>query len=212
MRIGVLGAGVVGRTLATGWVRAGHQVVLGSRNPDTDSMRQAVTQTGASGAAPHAAAARGADVVVVTVPGDQVDALVASIGDALVGRVVIDATNVMSPGASGLDHVDALAAAGATVFRAFSTTGWEQMAQPLFDGERCDLPWAGPDDPAREHVEHLIADLGFRPVSLGEGRGALDLIDALTRLWFRLAYELGWGRRVGIRLLADSEPATAPRS
>jgi predicted dinucleotide-binding enzyme len=202
MNIAVLGAGIVGRTLATGWARADHRVVLGSRDPAAERVRRAVTETGAAGAAPHREAAREADVTVVTVPGDQVEALLDDLGDALSGHVVVDATNDLT-GRPGLHHVDALAAAGATVFRAFSTTGWEQMAQPLFGAERCDLFWAGPDTAGRDQVERLVADLGFRPVRLGDDGDALELVDALTRLWFRLAFQQGWGRRVGLRLLGE---------
>jgi predicted dinucleotide-binding enzyme len=65
--VAVLGAGTVGQTLATGWARAGHEVVLGSRAPETDRVRAAVAATGARRAARHADAARDADLVVVTV-------------------------------------------------------------------------------------------------------------------------------------------------
>ena len=68
--IAVLGAGAVGQTLATSWARAGHDVVLGSRTPDTERLKAAVAATGARRAAIHADAARTADLVVVTVPGD----------------------------------------------------------------------------------------------------------------------------------------------
>ena len=67
--IAVLGAGTVGQTLATGWARVGHEVVLGSRTPETDRVQAALAATGARRAATHADAARDADLVVVTVPG-----------------------------------------------------------------------------------------------------------------------------------------------
>jgi 8-hydroxy-5-deazaflavin:NADPH oxidoreductase len=209
--IAVLGAGIVGRTLAAGWARAGHRVLLGSREPDSPRMAAAVAETGTAGAAHPAEAARVAEVVVVTVPGDQVDGLVAALADALAGRLTIDATNALSPGAPTLHHVDALAAAGAVAFRAFNTTGWEQMADPLFGDQRCDLPYAGPDGTDRTTVERLVADLGFRPVWLGDGPDALALTDALARLWFQLAFTRGWGRRLGLRLLSSTDEPIPPR-
>ena len=147
--IAVLGAGTVGQTLATGWARAGHEVVLGSRAPETDRVRAAVAATGARRAATHAEAARDADLVVVAVPGDQVDALVDALGTALRDRPVIDTTNVLTPHAPALHHLDALVGAGAVAFRALHSTGWEQMAQPAFNAERSDMAYAGPDGPAR---------------------------------------------------------------
>lgn len=211
LHIAVLGVGNVGRTLAAGWVRAGHRVVLGSRQPGSDRVGAAIADTGAAGAALHGDAARAADVAVVAVPGDQVDLLLEAVGDALAGRLVIDTTNVLTAGAPVLHHVDALRAAGATVFRAMNTTGWEQMARPMFGGLRCDLPYAGPDGAARGTVDRLITDLGLRPVWLGDGTDALASTDALARLWFQLAFDRGWGRRLGLRLLSVDDDTSDPR-
>jgi len=203
--IAVLGAGKVGRTLAAGWVRAGHDVVLGSRTPDTDRLRAAVAETGARRAATHAVAARAADLVVVTVPGDQVEALVGDLGAVLRGRPVIDTTNVLTPHAPVLHHLDVLVAAGAVAFRALHSTGWEQMAQPTFDEQRSDMAYAGPDGPARAVVDAALADLGFRPIWLGEGPDAVAIADALARLWIQLVFTRGWNRRLGLRLLTDAD-------
>jgi hypothetical protein len=203
--IAVLGAGTVGQTLAAGWVRAGHDVVFGSRTPDTDRLRAAVAAAGAQRAATHADAARAADLVVVTAPGDQVDALVGELDTALRDRPVIDTTNVLTPHATVLHHLDVLVAAGAVAFRALHSTGWEQMARPTFGGLRSDMPYAGPDGPARTVVDTAIADLGFRPIWLGEGPDAVAIADALARLWIQLVFTRGWDRRLGLRLLTDTE-------
>jgi 8-hydroxy-5-deazaflavin:NADPH oxidoreductase len=202
--IAVLGAGTVGRTLAAGWARAGHDVVLGSRTPNTNRLGAAVAETGARQAATHADAARAADLVVIAVPGDQADALVDDLGAVLRGRPVIDTTNELTPHAQALNHLNALVAAGAVAFRALNSTGWEQMAQPKFGGERCDMPYAGPDGTARTVVETAIADLGFRPIWLGDGPEAVAIADALARLWFQLVFTRGWNRRLGLRLLTDA--------
>jgi predicted dinucleotide-binding enzyme len=207
--IAVLGAGIVGRTLAARWTRAGHEVILGSRDPGSARVAGAVAETGAVRAATHAEAARGAELSVVTVPGEQVEALVVGLGDSLAGRVVVDATNVLAPDAPVLHHVDTLAAAGAVVYRAFNSTGWEQMAQPVFGTQRSDMPYAGPDGQARAVVEAVIADIGFRPVWVGDGPAALATTDALARLWFQLAFGLGWGRRLGLRLLTAADDTAA---
>jgi predicted dinucleotide-binding enzyme len=207
LTVAVLGAGSVGRALAAGWASAGHRVLLGSREPDSERIAAAVTETGAQDALAHRDAALAADIAVVAVPAEQVESLVGETGDALNGRVTIDSTNVLSPGAAVLHHADLFRAAGATVFRAFNTVGWEQMAQPVFGSVRCDLLYAGPDGAARGTVERLVGDLGFRPVWLGDGEAAFASTDALARLWFQLAFERGWGRRLGFRLLSAEDDA-----
>jgi 8-hydroxy-5-deazaflavin:NADPH oxidoreductase len=213
LTVAVLGAGTVGRTLARAWALSGHQIILGSRQPDHRRMADAAADitrgtAAAVTAASHRDAARNADVVAVTVPGDQVQALLGQLGDALRGQLVIDATNDISPGAPVLNNLAALRAAGGICYRAFNTVGWEQMARPVFGQLRADLPYTGPDATSSQ-IERLITDVGFRPVHLGDDQRALDAIDALARLWFLLAYDRGYGRRLAWRLLteADDHPA-----
>jgi 8-hydroxy-5-deazaflavin:NADPH oxidoreductase len=205
LTVAVLGAGVVGRTLARAWAVAGHGVILGSRQPDITRGLDTVARVadGAVGpvnVATHEAAARAADVVVVTVPGDQVPALVMQLGDALARKLVIDTTNDLTPGAPALSHLAVLRSAGAVCHRSFITVGWEQMADPVFGQERADPPYAGPEA-TRAELERLISDVGFRPLYLGDGEQAVEAIDALARLWFLLAFTRGHGRRLAWRLL-----------
>ena len=81
MRIAVIGAGNIGRTLGGKWAAAGHQVVYGVRSP------------GAPGTASVADAVAAAEVVVLAVPGAAAKDVLATLGAALAGKVVIDATN-----------------------------------------------------------------------------------------------------------------------
>ena len=203
--IAVLGTGDVGSALATGWARAGHHVILGSRRPDSERIRRAVADIGASEAADHADAARRADVTVVAVPGDQVDSLVTA-PRRRTARTHRDRRHELhEPGADTLHHVDALTTAGATTYRAFNTTGWEQMAQPRFGPQRADMPYSGPDGSERHVVDRLVDDLGFRAIWLGDGPEAHALTDALARLWFQLAFRQGWGRRLAWKMLTDAD-------
>jgi len=82
----------------------------------------------------------------------------------------------------------------------------------MFGTQRCDLPYAGPDTAGRTTVDGLVADLGFRPVWLGDGPDALALTDALARLWFQLVFSRGWGRRLGWRLLSADDETTVPEA
>jgi predicted dinucleotide-binding enzyme len=81
MRIAVIGAGNIGRTLGGKWTDAGHDVVYGVRRP------------GEPGTATVANAVASAEVVVLAVPGAAAKEVIASLGSDLVGKVVVDATN-----------------------------------------------------------------------------------------------------------------------
>ena len=190
MRIGVIGAGNIGRTLGAKWVAAGHEVVYGVRSPGkpaTTSVADAVAR---------------ADVVVLAIPGAAAKVVLAGLGRAVAGKVVIDATNDVE-GAGKLHALDELAD-GAHPVRAFNTLGWENFADPVIDGVTVDLFYAAEEGHAKDVAERLIADVGLRPVWLG-GVEAFDLVDSLTRLWFTLAFQRKLGRRLAFKLLtADS--------
>src|SRR5438093_3595824 len=89
MRIGIVGAGMIGSTVAKLWVDAGHEVLLASRHPD--ALRPLVEQLGgrASAGAPRDAATFG-DVVMLTVPLKAIPELTADVAPLLAGKVVID--------------------------------------------------------------------------------------------------------------------------
>ena len=186
-RIGVIGSGPIGATLAEAWRRAGHDVSLASRSPRpprTVAVAEAIA---------------GADVVLLATPGGAVPQLLADHGPALDGRVVIDASNDVR--AERLNHADAYAesAPGARFARAFNTLGFEMFADPSFGGEVADLFWCGPDDAG---VEQLIADVGLRPVRVGD-IDAIDVVDGVTRLWLTLVFRQGRPRRLAFRMLQD---------
>ena len=90
MKIGIIGAGNIGRTLGQTWAAAGHDVAYGVRTPD-DPKHAALTESGAIVAL--AAAVAQADVLVLSLPGQAVAQFAADMGDALNGKVIIDATN-----------------------------------------------------------------------------------------------------------------------
>lgn len=188
MDIGIMGAGNVGRTLGSAWSRAGHTVRFGSRAPSDD---------GSTGL--HLEVATWADVIVFAVPGAATADIAAAIGPAMDDKIVVDASNRV--GAATLNSVAEITAASGTanVYRAFSTVGWEVMADPRFEEERADLFYCGPEA-HRQTVEGLIGDVGFRPVWVG-GIEEAETVDGLARAWFALALRRGMGRHLAFRLL-----------
>lgn len=93
MKIAVIGAGNVGSALATAWVRAGHEVLLGSR----DASGKQSPVAGAKLVA-NSEAARAAEVVVLTVPWAAVPEVLKSLAAEIKGKVLIDCTNPIGEG------------------------------------------------------------------------------------------------------------------
>jgi predicted dinucleotide-binding enzyme len=200
LRIAVLGAGKIGGTLGRKWVAAGHQVAFGVRDPEDERATALRAELGERARVSTIAdALAGSDVVLLAIPGKVAAETAARLGAALDGRIVIDATNNM--GARTVNSVAAIQAAapGAHVFRAFNGYGWENFADPVFDGIQADLLYVGPEGDAGAAVEGLIADVGLRPVRLG-GPDQAGLTDDLLHVWFTMVRG-GRGRHLAFKVL-----------
>ena len=99
VNISIIGAGNVGRAVATSAQRAGHHVTITAAN--LESARQTAAETGATAVDSTADAVRDADIVVLAVPYSAIADVVAQAGHALDGKTVMDATNRPTPDTSG---------------------------------------------------------------------------------------------------------------
>ena len=173
MNIAIIGTGNVGRALTQAFVRAGHSVVLASRDPDHAS--QLATTTGATVATSNAEAAAAADIVVLAVPFSSVVDIAPDIADAVTGKVVVDVTNRMSFGADGPDMDTSISNAeelasllpGASVVKAFNTLFASNQDDPFADGVQLDGFVAGNDVATKRQVLDLVASIGLNPVDVG---------------------------------------------
>jgi len=211
MDIAIIGAGNVGRSLATAFVRAGHTVTIASRDPEDAGAVAAAT--GATGSTSNEAAATSGSVVVLAVPFTSVPDIAAEIGDAVAGKIVIDATNRMSFGANGPDidtttsNAEELAALlpGASVVKAFNTLFASHQSDPIADGVQLDGYVAADDLAARELVVELVASIGLRPVDVGPLARARQL-EGLAFLNITLNIANGGAWQSGWKLVGAPAP------
>ncbi|HEX2808385.1 MAG TPA: NAD(P)-binding domain-containing protein [Kineosporiaceae bacterium] len=190
MRIAVIGAGRIGGSLGTTWLKAGHDVVFGSRKPVD-------VGPGGAPATTVEAAISDADVVLLAVPGSAVVEVIQANGKSLAGKIVIDAVNRVGEAQFNSRGVIAAEAAGALYVRAFNTLGWENFVDPP-DG--ADLFFAADPD-AAVMAQELIAATGLRPVLVGDAEASAT-VDALLPLWFALVQCNGGNRRLALRVVA----------
>lgn len=179
MKIGIIGAGNIGGNLTRRLTALGHDVsVANSRGPET--LTALAQETGAT-AVTAAEAARGAEIVVVTVPLKNVPDLPDGLLDgAAEGFTVIDTGNYYPRERDG--RIDAIEDDGLTesrwterrighpVIKAFNGTYAQDILdrpRPAGDPERLALPVAGDDAAAKEKVRLLIDELGFDTVDAG---------------------------------------------
>ena len=182
MRIGIIGSGKIGSTVARLFAGAGHDVAIAnSRGPDTLTGLVEEVEGNARAVTVEQAASFG-DVVLVAIPFGAYRDLPA---EALAGRVVIDAMNYYASRDGNIPELDddsttssellAAHVPGAKVVKAFNTMQWEMLrdrGKPGGGNDRLALFLAGDDADAKQAVHGLIEEIGFSPVdtgSLGEG-------------------------------------------
>ncbi|HMK78190.1 MAG TPA: NADPH-dependent F420 reductase [Xanthobacteraceae bacterium] len=204
MNISIVGSGNVGRALAAAWRRVGHQITLATRDPAgakaAELRREGFAVVG------FAAAAKTAPVIVLAVPWDAVPGTIHALGD-LAGKILIDATNPLTKSlelALGFNdsagETVALLAKGASVVKAFNTTGAGNMANSHYAGGKLMMAVAGDDADAKKAVMALAAELGFEPVDVGPLAMSRQL-EPMAMTWIKLAYAQGQGRDFGFAIL-----------
>jgi 8-hydroxy-5-deazaflavin:NADPH oxidoreductase len=177
MRIGIIGAGHIGGTLAKLFVDVGHEVaVSNSRGPET--LASLVEGLGDRALATTTAdAALFGDVVVVAIPMGRYREVPT---DADPGKVVVDANNYYPQRDGHFEELDSDRTTssellqdhlpGARVVKAFNAIRWMRLrddGRPAGDPERLGIPISGDDEGAKRTVAELIDEIGFDPVDAG---------------------------------------------
>jgi 8-hydroxy-5-deazaflavin:NADPH oxidoreductase len=211
MNLAIIGTGNVGAGLAAAAVGAGHDVVVSAGTPT--SAEQAAAKTGAMAAASNLEAVQTADVVVLAVPHGAVAGVVSELGEALTGKVVVDATNPLNASfddltTSGVSAAEQLQkqAPGATVVKALNTVFASRYADPAEGGQPLDALIAGDDPAAKATVSALVSSLGFRPVDAGSLRMARTL-EEVAFLNISLNATNGWTWQSAFRLVGPQVAA-----
>jgi predicted dinucleotide-binding enzyme len=178
MKIGIVGAGMIGGTLATLFTRAGHQVALAnSRGPQT--LADTVAELGPNAhAATVADAAAFGELVAIAIPLKAYPALPA---EPFAGKIVVDADNYYPQRDGQIAELDAKSTsstellarhlAGARVLKAFNTIYFEHLRDrgrpDAPAAERYAIPVAGDDAAAKAVLTALIDEIGFTAVNTG---------------------------------------------
>lgn len=177
MKIGIIGAGHIGSTLTRRFTAAGHEVsVANSRGPET--LASLAAETGAT-AVPVTEAAKGAELVVVTIPEKAIPSLPAGVLDgAAPGAVFVDTGNYYHQRDGRIDAIlegktesrwvsDHL---GKPVVKAFNNIQSQHLLEhgkPAGTPGRIALPVAGDDPVAKATVIKLMDEIGFDGIDAG---------------------------------------------
>lgn len=194
MKIGVLGSGAVGQSLAAGFLKHGHQVRVGTRN--TAKLKDwNAKNPGVQLGSPSEAAAFG-EVVVLGVKGSAALAAMREADPAnLSGKIVIDATNPIAdaPPDNGVlrfftkineSLMERLQDEFPTarLVKAFNSVGAAFFIDPAFPGGRPTMFICGNDDAAKQTVVQLLDQVGWDSADMGPATAA-RAIEPLCMLW-----------------------------
>jgi hypothetical protein len=194
MMIGVLGSGGVAKVLATGFLKHGHQVKLGSRAPEKLSDWAAQNPGGSVGTFSQAAAF--GDVVVLAVKGTAAsEALRLAGAENLAGKPVMDACNPIAdaPPVNGVlqffteinkSLMETLQQEfpKANFVKAFNSVGAPCMIDPQFAGGKPTMFICGNNAEAKKAVAGIVEDVGWEAEDMGPAEAA-RAIEPLCMLW-----------------------------
>ncbi|MBK6775079.1 MAG: NAD(P)-binding domain-containing protein [Flavobacteriales bacterium] len=194
MKIGILGSGMVGQVLATGFLKKGHEVMVGTRN--TDKLADWLDKNPEGKLGDHKTTAAFGEVIVLATKGTAAE-MVVRLCDSkdLAGKTVIDTTNPIAdaPPTNGvLKYFSSLDESlmerlqrinpDAHFVKAFNSVGNAYMVDPHFQEGRPSMFICGNDPAAKTTVSTLLTDFGWDAEDMG-GVEAARAIEPLCILW-----------------------------
>ncbi len=194
MKIGVIGSGDVGRTLAGGFLEHGHAVVIGTRDPA--KLEDWRAQHPKARVAGFRECAEFGDIVVLAVKGTRsAEALRMAGKSALAGKPVVDATNPIAdaPPVNGVlrffTNLDESLMERlqreipeACFVKAFNSVGNARMVNPQFPGGKPTMFICGNDQAAKNIVAGILDQFGWETADMGNVEAA-RAIEPLCMLW-----------------------------
>ena len=201
MNIGVLGTGIVGKTLAGKLIQLGHHVMMGSRSATGAAVAEWAEAAGDSASAgTFMDAATFGEVVVNATAGAVALEVLESCGDAaLDGKVLVDVSNPLdfsagfppslsTSSSESLGELIQAAHPGARVVKSLNTVSAPIMVQPSLVPGHHSMFVCGNDSAAKAEVVRLLESLGWPAedvIDLGDITGSRGL-EMYLPLWLRL--------------------------
>jgi predicted dinucleotide-binding enzyme len=194
MKVGVLGSGDVAKTLASGFLKHGHEVIVGNRTPDKLAEWATANPKGTTGT--FAAAAAFGELVILADKGKAASSALRAAGAVnLAGKTVVDATNPIEDGPpeNGVlkffssineSNMELLQQefADAHFVKAFNSVGSSLMVDPQFKGGKPTMFICGNDEAAKKTVTEVLDQFGWETADMG-GAAAARAIEPLCMLW-----------------------------
>lgn len=207
MKIGILGTGQMGRTLAQIWADLGHEIYMGSREAAVGQNVAAELGRGIQGGT-QAEAAEFGQAILFAFPWYALTDVQRAVGP-LADKIIIDCINpVMSSGSLALGHKWSAAEEIAQQFpraqpiKAFNTLYVEHLRQPLFSGgQPATLYYCSDHTAAKTLIAALGQAMGLAPMDCGPLKHA-RYTEPLAVFWLHMAFHMGYGEGFTLKWVA----------
>ena len=195
MKVGILGSGIVGQTLGSGFIKYGHQVKIGTSNPN--KLNDWIKSSGKNASVgSFADAASFGEIIILAVKGTATMNVLEKAGSKnLADKTIIDATNPIEevPPVNGVlkfftDQNYSLMEQlqsnypESNFVKAFSCVGNSSMVDPDFGGQKPTMFIAGNNDDSKNVVKKILDTFGWEVEDMGKAEAA-RAIEPLCILW-----------------------------
>lgn len=203
MNIAIIGTGNVGAALATVWSKAGHHIFLGTRDIHSFKGEKLLSNKNTSLHTVESAVSN-SEIILIATPAPSTIEVTKSLGNTS-EKIIIDAMNiVMNKGPQGynntsqaiLDHTQTC-----DVVKCFNTTGYNNMADPIYNKVAIDMFMAGDSTTGKNAARLLAKDAGYAECYDAGGNEQFFLMEQFALFWINLALFRGNGREIAFKLL-----------
>jgi predicted dinucleotide-binding enzyme len=193
-KVGILGSGDVGKTLAKGFLKHGYQVAIGSDH--AEKLAEFKRENPQMETVTFEQAAQSGDIVVLCIKGTIAEKIIEKVKRHLSGKTVIDTTNPIAdaPPENGvlkyftsfeqslMERLQKIAP-DAQFVKAFNSIGSGLMINPDFrDNTKPTMFICGNNDDAKKKVHEILEKFGFETEDMGKAESA-RAIEPLCMLW-----------------------------
>lgn len=203
MNIAVIGTGNVGGALAKKFADAGHKIFLGVRDTSNFKGKELLSYSGNISVHSITGATENASLIIISVPAQFAADTAKSLGDVS-GKIIIDTMNLVFLKTEEWNNTaDAILANCNTtdVVKCFNTTGFENILNPIYNGQGIDMFTAGSSEKGISIATQLAKQIGFENVYHFGGNDKFNLIEQMAMCWINLAILQKQGRTIAFKII-----------
>jgi len=203
MKISIIGAGNVGSALAQGFSKVGHEVFIGTREIDSLELLELNEFSENISIMSINNAIKNSDIVVLSTPSQAVIEI-AKNNPELKDKIIVDATNSVfkkpEPYNTAFHALKEILKVE-NIVKCFNTTGFENMKNPIYDGNGIDMFVAGSSKIAKDLAIKLSKEIGFEECYDFGDDSKVELIEQFAMSWINLAILQGYGRNIAFKII-----------